>query len=152
MTDIGTNPFDALDFTLDDALAADAQLITRSPRDPRICICGHPAGRHSDLYVMSCKPSAMSCPCKGLRVVLESDDVRPFLRKTEGAGPLHALGRGMAAAMKKGIKFWWTVPIMCDRCKTEGPVSPVAVSQRGISMSEATGYDALLCASCRTEV
>jgi len=147
------NPFDKLDFTLEEALKVDEQLISRRPRDGRICACGHPAMRHTITSgIVYCKPTRMECKCKVLKVVLDSDDVRPFLRKTEGAGAMHALGRGMAAAVKKGINFKWTIDPVCERCKKPGPVSPVPVTQNGISVSHATGYDALLCAPCREEV
>lgn len=65
---------------------------------------------------------------------------------------MHALGRGLAAAMEKGISVRWLIEMKCDRCQKPGPVSPVPVTQRGIAVPDATGYDALLCADCRTAV
>lgn len=65
---------------------------------------------------------------------------------------MHALGRGLAAAVTKGFEITWLVEKKCDRCGTEGPVSPVPVTQRGISTNKATGFDALLCQACRQEV
>jgi hypothetical protein len=147
------NPFSAFDFTLEEALKIDAELTSRKPRDGRICSCGHAAARHDVTSgVVYCKPSRLECNCRALKVVLESDDVRPFLRKTEGAGALHALGRGTAAALKKGIHFEWVIEPVCERCKTPGPISPVPVTKNGIAAREDTGYNVLLCATCRTEV
>ena len=149
-----TNPFDFMDFSLEEATKADDKLRTRpEKRDGRICLCGHPVGRHLvTAGVTLCKPTRMECPCKKVRPVIDSDDVRPFLRKTEGAGVEHALGRGMAAAMNKGIEFRWIVDMECDRCHRQAPLSPVPVSQAGYSSHSATGYDALLCGECRSEV
>ena len=148
------DPFAFMDFTLDEAIEADNDMRQRpAERDGRVCLCGHPMARHTSISgLVICKPTRMECPCKNQRAVLEADDVRPFLRKTGGSGPMHALGRGMAAATTKGIKFAWLVEPVCDRCKKQGPLSPVPVTQRGISTSQATGFDALLCAECRQEV
>lgn len=149
-----SNPFEFLDFSLEEAQKVDAELKKPvSNRDSRVCACGHPMARHTNLSGMVyCKPTRMECPCKTMRPVIEADDVRPFLRKTGGAGPMHALGRGLAAAMEKGISVRWLIEMKCDRCQKPGPVSPVPVTQRGIAVPDATGYDALLCADCRTAV
>ena len=148
------NPFEFMDFSLDEALEADIEMRSRpAERDARVCLCGHPMARHTQISgLVICKPTRMGCPCKKARAVLESDDVRPFLRKTGGAGVQHALGRGLAAAVDKGIKVKWIVDMKCDRCQKEGQVSPVPVTQRGFATFEATGYDALLCSVCRQEV
>lgn len=148
------DPFAFLDFSQQEAQEADEQLKKpRSNRDSRICACGHPMGRHTNLSGMTyCKPTRMECPCKHPKPVLEASDVRPFLRKTNGAGPMHALGRGLAAAAAKDVEVRWLIEMRCDRCKAEGPVSPVPVTQRGIAVTEATGFDAFLCADCRTAI
>lgn len=149
-----TNPFDFMDFSYEEALEADEKLRSRpAVRDGRICVCGHPVGRHMiSTGITFCKPTRMECPCKKCRPVIESADVRPFLRKTEGSGRSHALGRGMAAAMSKGIEFSWIVDMVCDRCEKAAPLSPVPVTQNGVAAQSATGYEALLCAECREAV
>jgi len=126
----------------------------RTHVDPRICICGHPVGRHTIAEGMVfCKPSRMECPCKKCRPVVEVDDVRKFLRKTSGAGPLHALTLGIKKLAQDGKNVKWIVELVCDRCGAEGvPVSPTPVTQRGFAAQHATGYDALLCEKCRTEI
>jgi hypothetical protein len=58
----------------------------------------------------------------------------------------------MAAAMEKGIHFEWTIDMECDRCHEQGRLSPVPVTQNGTATQEATGFDALLCTSCREQV
>lgn len=148
------DPFDALDFTLEEALQADEQLRTRpGTRDGRVCACGHSAGRHQTDYGLNvCKPSAMQCACKTFRAVVEVSDTRPFLRKTEGAGPMHALGRGIAVALSKGAEVTWLIDLKCDRCKQEAKLTPVPVTQSGIAVSHDTGFNAMLCQTCRENV
>lgn len=149
-----TQAFSFFDFTLEETAAADRQLIARGgPRDGRICTCGHPVSRHTQVAgIVLCKPTRMECPCKTVRAVLEASDTRSFLRKTSGGGALHALSRGLYAALQKGGSVEWIVDQQCDRCKKPGPVSPVPVTQRGTATDQATGYDALLCGQCRSEV
>jgi hypothetical protein len=144
--------FAFLDFDYEDVADAERKL-GRLGLNKTICICGHPSGRHTMVSgITFCKPSRMECPCKAERLVLEVDDTRVFLRKTEGSGPLHALGRGMKAAKDAGKKVTWIVEMKCDRCEKAGPVSPVAVTQRGSLVNAATGYDALLCRKCRETI
>jgi hypothetical protein len=146
--------FSFFDFSMEEAQTADKELLSKpSERDGRICVCGHPVARHLNSGgIVYCKPTRMECPCKSVRSVLESSDVRPFLRKTNGPGTMHALGRGLASAIEKGNKVSWLVDMQCDRCGKEGPVSPVPVTQTGFSTAYPTGYDKLLCSECRLEV
>lgn len=149
------DPFVYLDFTVEEAQKADQHLIENPviDRDGRVCVCGHPVARHTNVSgLVYCKPTRMECPCKSVRAVLDAADIRPFLRKTSGQGPLHALGRGLQACVTKEIEVRWLIDMQCDRCKAKGPVSPVPVTQRGISVNHATGYDALLCRECREQV
>ena len=123
--------------------------------DKRICICGHPVGRHTDtgVGIANCKPTAMQCPCKRCRPVLVADDCRLFVRKTVGGGLLHALTLGSVAHLERGKKVQWINDPVCDRCgETEGTVVPVPVTQGGHAKSHATGYDVLLCSKCREDV
>ena len=159
MTDTQKQPdwsaFEHLDFTPEEALHADDLLCARQGRrrDGRVCACGHPMTRHAILNgLVYCKPTRMECPCKRDRPVLTTSDTRPFLRKTEGQGAMHALGRGLLAASRDGHQVEWLSAPECDRCHAQGPVSPVPVTQQGVAVNEATGYDALLCAKCRTQV
>jgi len=152
-----TNPFEFLDFDADEAKQVEKEIKERGRynRDGRICACGHPMGRHTvERGAAWCKPSKMDCLCtfENMRAVIDTDDVRDFLRKTVGSGPMHALGRGILAAMEKSHRVTWLIEQKCDRCKVEGPISPVPVSQRGFAMFEGTGYDVLLCRKCREVV
>lgn len=143
--------------TVEEVQEADRKIIQKTKaggRDRRICVCGHAVSKHTTYAgILDCKPSALRCPCKKIRPVLEVDDTRVFLRKTEGGGAMHALSRGIYSSIQAGKNVRWTIDLMCDRCgSTANNVVPVPVSQSGSSQDEATGFDALLCPSCRTEV
>lgn len=155
MTSDATNPLTALGMDLDEVLEMDSVLRTRpSERDGRICICGHGVSKHSELAgAVNCKPSKMDCPCKKIRPVLDAEDTRPFLRKTQGGGPMHALSRGLASLVSSGKQAEWIVDLKCDRCGDQSDrLVPVPVTQSGTAVTEATGFDALLCPKCREEV
>lgn len=141
----------AVGIDLEEAIKMDTTLSTRKTRDDRICLCGHGKTRHTEVAGMTfCKPSKMECPCKKERLVLSVDTTRPFMRKTEGGGPMHALIRGLSALINQGKSAEWIVELKCDRCGADDVVvSPVPVTQNGIASVEATGYDALLCQGCR---
>lgn len=146
--------FEFFDFDIEEAAMIDAALTARRERDGRICICGHAMSKHSNTYgPVNCKPTRMQCKCRQMRAVLETNDVRVFLRKTSGQGPMHALGRGLQAAIANGNTVEWIIPQECDKCHTPGPISPVPINMTvtGPSVaSEETGYNALLCKTCRT--
>ena len=122
--------------------------------DPRICLCGHAVARHTVANgITYCKPSRMECPCKSCRPVLECADTRKFLRRTSGGGKMHALTLGIGSHVASGKSVKWIIDLACDRCKeNDNNVVPVPVTQTGRATSHATGYDALLCRQCRTEV
>lgn len=154
MTD---NPLAALGVSLEEVLEADSELRTRpAKRDGRICICGHSITKHKfDKYlgVYECKPSRMHCPCKEARPVLEAEDTRPFLRRTQGSGAMHALSRGLAALVASGKTAEWTIDMVCDRCGEESSeLLPVPVTKNGMASIEPTGIDKLICSSCRAEI
>lgn len=142
----------AMGMDLNEVLEIDSVLRTRpAKRDGRICLCGHGLSKHQDLggYIL-CKPSKMDCPCKKIRAVIDTDDTRPFLRRTSGAGPLHALSRGLAALAQSGKSAQWIVELVCDKCgEHSDQIVPVPVTQNGYASDEPTGYDLLLCQTCR---
>jgi hypothetical protein len=149
--------FELLDFGFDEAEEADRDAMERDgrfrDRDRRICACGHPFSRHHTLSGrLECKPSKMYCKCKNQKAVLESDDTRFFLRKTMGAGALHALGRGLKATVERGIEIRWVIEPNCEKCGEVDKLSPVPVTQHGIAQSYDTGYTAMLCRKCRESV
>ena len=146
-----SNPLEAIGIDLEEVLRVDKSLSTRKIMDGRICLCGHSTARHTEVAGRTfCKPSKMDCPCKKERLVLEADTTRPFLRKTEGGGAMHALTRGLGVLLEQGKSAEWLIDLVCDRCGADDvPVSPVPVTQSGIASTVATGYDALLCQNCR---
>jgi hypothetical protein len=135
---------------------ADVELLEKRKHsvDRQVCACGHGMARHTVVAgVTYCKPARMECPCRKTRPVIETDDTRMFIRKTDGAGPAHALTRGIRAAVEKKKSVTWIVDLICDRCGEEShSIVPVPVTQSGHAASHATGYDALLCPDCRVEV
>jgi len=155
MTSESKNPLEAMGMNMDEVLEMDSVLRTRpAKRDGRICICGHGVMKHTELGGMvNCKPSKMDCPCKKIRPVLDAEDTRPFLRKTQGGGPMHALSRGLASLLSTGKEAEWIIDLKCDRCgKESDTLIPVPVTQSGVAVTEPTGFDALLCQNCREEV
>lgn len=88
----------------------------RAPRNGEICICGHPMTRHRevDLRVSGrglfwkCTPAKTVCACRHPKAVLEATDTRPFLRRTTGNGPAHALPNGLRGLVDKpGRGYEW---------------------------------------------
>lgn len=145
----------ALGIDPDEAQKMDSALKDRSSmKDKRVCICGHGVTKHTDVAgAVMCKPSRMECPCKKVRAVLDVEDTRVFLRRTVGGGAMHALSRGLSALVMAGKSAKWIVELKCDRCQAiDQIVTPVPVTQSGHATTYATGYDALLCQSCREEV
>ena len=143
--------------SLEEALKADEKVRGEAKtrdRDGRVCLCGHAIARHTLVGgVVYCKPSRMECPCKKTRPVLEVEDTRKFLRRTSGSGAMHALTLGIVSHVQTGKSVEWIVDLKCDRCGTDdNNVVPAAVTQNGRAASYATGFDALLCPKCRTEV
>ena len=146
----------SMGITIEDIDQADAELIEKKKHaiDRQVCACGHAMSRHTIVHgITYCKPARMECPCKKPRAVIETSDTRLFIRKTDGAGPAHALIRGLRAAIEKNKETRWCVEHVCDRCGKDHPnIVPVPVTQGGHAVSYATGYDALLCPNCRLDV
>jgi hypothetical protein len=150
------NALEAMGISVEEAREVDKKLTRKSKtkRDRRVCVCGHAVSKHTTYNgILVCKPSAMMCPCKKITPVLEAEDTRMFLRKTEGAGPMHALTRGISACLEAGRQVEWIVSLQCARCgSSDKRVTPVPVTQNGYSADYATGFDALLCDDCRVAV
>jgi hypothetical protein len=142
-----------LGITADEIETAE-QSIDKRNRDSRICACGHRMSAHTVVAGASfCRPTKLECPCKSPRPVLTVSDTRSFNYKTEGSGALHALSRGILALARRGGRSHWLIELKCDRCSRQvDRLLPSAVSQRGRAMTEPTGYDALLCEECRSEI
>jgi hypothetical protein len=152
---MASNPLEMLGMTMDEVLDADDALrVKPAHRDGRICLCGHGMTRHKfqDGMFLMCNPSRMSCPCKRPRPVFDSEDTRPFMRKTGWSGSEHAFSRGLAKLVESGKSGEWMIDLKCDACKTESSsLIPVCLNQyvREIAHgAEPEGYDALFCPSC----
>lgn len=148
---------EALGIRANEAIDADrnSRAVARSrSKDRRVCLCGHAVNRHLTTNgIVMCTPSRMVCPCKNIRAVLEAEDTRVFLRKTTGPGVEHALVKGMAALVIAGKQANWIDQPTCDRCSSQDGVSPVPVtSAKTVAYGEPTGYDALLCETCKEEL
>lgn len=146
---------EAMGMNVDEVMEVDSVLRTRPPqRDGRICLCGHGISKHQSFSGrVVCKPSKMDCPCKKIRAVIDAEDSRPFLRRTQGGGPMHALSRGLAALAASGKDAQWIIDLECDKChEYSDNLVPVPVTANGFAAEEATGYDALLCPSCREQI
>lgn len=136
----------------DEAIQTDQELQSKPRGDKRICMCGHSVQRHDmALDRPVCTVGKMYCPCRAIKPVIEVEDTRPFIRKTEGSAILHALSRGIAAAAEKGHNISWIEEALeCDRCKVRGVrLVPVPVTANGVPQQHATGFDVLLCDDCR---
>jgi hypothetical protein len=144
------DPFDFFDFTEEEAKKEIAEVAIKEDVKGLVCICGHPVGRHDDTSgLVVCSAGKFSCPCKNIRAVVKVDNARIFLRRTKGGGALHALSQGLLSAREAGQKIEWLIEQKCDLCGKAKQLSPVPVTQRGVIVSDPTGYDKLLCAQCR---
>ena len=131
--------------------------LQRQPkRDSRVCICGHSMNKHDvSSGLVACKPSAMDCPCKSVRLVLTSSNVRPFMRKSAGSGASHALMQGLRKAIELDAEISWIEPPSCGdqkkgtKCGSTDQVVPCLITQNGFHSDEPTGYDVFLCPTCR---
>ena len=149
------NALAALGISYEDAKEVSDVLLTTPNKDDRVCVCGHTMSKHNvgSNGVVSCKPSRYECPCKRAKPVLTCDNLRPFMRKTDGHGTRHALVMGIAKAIEIGATVKWIDdPLTCEKCGTEGHVQPVILTQKGFKTEYPLGYDYLLCNKCFSEV
>jgi hypothetical protein len=145
-----------LGINVEDAIETDKKRTEAKPRDPRICLCGHAANKHNmDSGEVQCVPSRYWCPCKKLRPVVQVEDTRLFLRKTNGPNQEHALIRGIAASVVASKEVKWIVEVACDICHrtaAETKILPTAVTEFKTMSYEATGWDALVCEDCLEKI
>jgi hypothetical protein len=145
-----------LGWTAEDVAEAEGKverLDAREPRDGRVCMCGHGAGRHRwirDRYY--CSPSRMRCRCEHLAVAGKTTDLRYFICKTEGPGEEHALVRGILRGERNGAGWEWEVAAVCGRCKSEGKVVPAAVTSTGLVSDRDEALNVMACEACIREL
>lgn len=145
----------------------DRELTALKNRNPFVCVCGHPASRHSETEDSPiCRASRLDCRCHGLLRVLKVSDTRYFLRKTTGYGADHALMRGKKSAENRGVDVDWVENLACQQCwipHSEAALFPILIeidretgkfhipggrSKHWISAPEAIGMNGLLCFRC----
>lgn len=140
---------------------ADAKERRENP-ERHVCICGHAKARHfidENGGVSSCKPAKWACLCHQYKSVLQCQDTRDFLFRTEGAGKEHALTKGVANAHSKGHSIQWLEDAYsCALCATTEDLSIYSISGNEnvgfhVSTTREVDYDmgrrnAFLCKEC----
>jgi hypothetical protein len=127
--------------------------------DRVICTCGHAKNRHTiENDFVTCNPSRINCACGHYVPVLKVQDTRDFLSSTKGAGPLHALIRGIRTTLKKERKVEWIDDhYKCGMCGAQGnekqlTITPLEGSpETGMRKSievEFARYNGFLCDDC----
>ena len=119
-----------------------------------VCVCGHSEGAHSVLESENyCGIGNVWCSCKFPTWVLLAENVRHFAHKTNGAGPNHALSKGIVSTQKAGYGLESLIKRECWKCKnpTEELVA-VALLVREGNVSPAFDFDGqantLWCRQC----
>jgi len=160
-----------LGMTMADVDRINANRKHRIKRDARVCVCGHAAGAHfpskgspddrGDIasYAegeVACQAGKTPCACEKFQYVLTISDVRSFIQKTTGPGEEHALAKGLASSLGRGIFPEWREDIACFWCGKHpaevGTLIPIAYNERGVEAFRPTKVNRLHCASCRAEV
>jgi hypothetical protein len=84
-----------------------------------VCVCGHSEGAHSaDDSLVHCQVGNVWCSCKYPSWVLLAENVRHFAHKTNGAGPNHALSKGIVSTQKAGYSLESLIKQECWMCNT----------------------------------
>lgn len=134
-----------------------AQVNRGQPQRRQVCICGHSFHAHkiSDTGEKTCRPNSRTCHCKDFLGVLETTNLRVFMRFSMGNGTLHALSQGIRALMEKGGLYHWLPDVcFCHKCKrTDAKIVPVLLSKDGyridFSIAAITNRtDIFLCEDC----
>lgn len=137
-------------------------------RDQRVCVCGHSAGSHFDLSgeerpvdtlgigEVGCQSGKVPCSCGEFKWVLTMPNIRSFIQKTTGPDHDHALAKGLASSMARGLKPEWREGIRCFYCKRPpeeaGRLIPIAYNERGGEAFRSTPDNRLHCAECREAI
>lgn len=165
---VNNNPLQGIDVSPEEAKAV-AVKTSRPPKNNGICVCGHSANSHTSVVPPGyskrhdsarvsgkpkCMPSKHVCPCRKYEEVLTSTDSRPFRKVTTGAGPGHALVKGIVTAMdaEREIKIVWSKSLACVKCHTpatEVPLAPVAYDLLWVESDDPTDMNVMICRNCR---
>lgn len=119
-----------------------------------VCICGHSVSRHfkqGDIWM--CIVTKMWCRCPGPLPVLQSQDLKPFMFKTTGAGPHHALTKGLYALSQKGKGMRWIIKTECQICrKSDVTIYATPLAENNRFSVDYAKQNALLCIECLKEL
>ena len=110
-------------------------------RSRKVCICGHTHTKHkrNSLGDMRCRPNARYCHCDSFRGVIETSNLRVFMRFSRGNDTLHALSQGIHALMQEGGSFKWIDgACICQKCGATDEIIPVVIT------TDASGENAKL--------
>lgn len=161
--------FSLLGVSPEDAARMTRMAKEKGRRDSRICVCGHAGGAHSPLRVkpgeenkdiiefkfgeIVCQAGKTPCACERFQWVATAQDVRSFIYKTEGAGPLHALTKGAIASEMRGKEVTWREDLVCFTClkpsSEVGPLIAIAYNERKGEAHRSTNMNRLHCETCR---
>ena len=83
-----------------------------------VCACGHSEGaHHREQDQTSCRIGMVWCNCKFPSWVLLAENVRHFAHKTNGAGPNHALTKGIVSTQIAGWNVESLIEKICWSCR-----------------------------------
>lgn len=164
---------------VDDVLGLDLESVqriqktkkVRGRRDARVCVCGHAGGAHfmlpagtglsddpTDLVkgATGCQAGKVPCACDHFLWVLTATDVRSFIQKTEGPGEEHALTKGVASSLARGVRPEWREGLTCFWCgeppSKVGTLIAIPYNERGGEAKRSTNENRLHCSNCRALV
>lgn len=129
-------------------------------RSRKVCICGHTHTKHkrNSLGDLRCRPNARYCHCDAFRGVIETSNLRVFMRFSRGNDTLHALSQGIHALMQEGGSFKWIEgACICQKCGATDEIIPVVITTDGLAAipdkDKITGLmDILLCRDCNVKL
>lgn len=141
---------------------------TKSRRDQRVCVCGHSAGSHFDVRAedrpvdtlakgdVGCQSGKVPCQCNEFKWVLTMTNIRSFIQKTTGPDDQHALSKGLASSLARGLRPEWREGIRCFYCKRPpeecGRLVAIAYNERGGEAFRSTPDNRLHCQDCRESI
>lgn len=118
-----------------------------------VCLCGHGISRHfKQRDAWMCMVTKIWCRCSEPLPVLQSEDLKPFMFKTTGAGPHHALTKGLHALSQKGKGVKWIIVAQCQICRqSDAAVHATPLAENNRFSVEYAKQNALLCLACLKE-
>jgi hypothetical protein len=103
-----------------------------------------------------CQAGKTPCECQKFLYVLRATDIRSFIQKTTGPGKEHALAKGIASTLERGIRVEWREDIACFYCGKApvevGALIPIPYNERGGEAFRSTVENRLHCEGCRMAI